>query len=671
MRKKLGFIFGAILMISIMLIPTTSVDASFTPNPSTSYAKSFIAACDGQQWFIDEVERLLNAEQKTLDTVTSRADFANIVSIGLRDRGVSGKIPAAIGELTELRYLFLSGNDLGGDIPSELFSLSKLENIDLAGNGYSKSIPSGFGTMPALGELNLKENSFSGSIPADILANQALTFLDVSGNKLSGAVPAELNQMTGLSYLAISNNPWQAGPIPDLSALTALKGLSAWKCNFTGEIPSSLFFLTALQVLDLAENALSGEISADFEDLSNLQLLSIGSNQLSGTVPAELGMLTKLTVLDISNNRLRGKLPASVAVIPTVFAQNNYMTGAVLKGLPNNEHNFCDGAAAAQFRLTASSPVTVSTSRQTNLYSLLKNKLVAGNSSTNKPLLPADCYLAYVSNDPDGKITLTYDANGIYVQAGEDIAASENITITIYIKDNEGSDYSKTSIVLTTETGNNGGGGVTPEPPEPIEPQTPLTIHEPYINGYPDGTFGPGRSITREEVTAMLTRVLGYELTPPTAPPFSDVPIARWSSANIAAAKSHGIVEGYANGSFGPADPMTRAELATVLVRIVRKDGRSYSSSQITFSDVPQEAWFYEYVTDAARYGLVTGYPDGTFKPNATVTRAEAVTMINRMLGRIPETAPSLPAASCPFSDVQVSNWAYLHIMEAAVRHEH
>lgn len=666
MKKKLCALLSVILTMSMLILPVAAVDGSFTPNPSTDYARSFIAACDGQRWFLDEVERLLNAEQKTLNTVTGRDDFANVVSLGLRDKGITGKIPSAIGELTELRYLFLSANDLSGEIPAALFSLSKLENIDLAGNGYSGAIPSGFGTMPALKQLNLKGNAFAGSIPADILSNTSLTLLDVSGNQLSGAAPAELNQMTGLNYLAISGNPWTAGPMPDLSALAGLKGLSAWNCGFTGEIPASLYTMTALQVLDLAENSFGGEISPSIGNLQDLQLLAIGSNQIGGTVPAELGNLPKLTTLDISNNKLRGKLPASVADIDTVYAQNNYMTGEVLKGLENNEHNFCDDATTEQYQLTAGTPVRVSKTGKTNLYTLLKNKLVSGGSTPAKPLLSADCYIAIVSNDPDGKVTLTYDDKGIYVQVSDDIKTADGVTVTIQIKDNDGSNYSKTDLVLTTESGGGFGGGGAPATPE-----SSTVHHKPYVNGYPDGTFGPERSITREEVTAMLTRVMEYELTPPTFPPFPDVPLEKWSVANIAAAKRHGIVEGYGSGNFGPDDPMTRAELATVLVRIARGDEREFTAAAIAFPDVDQDAWYFYYVIDAARYGLITGYPDGTFRPTATVTRSEAVTMINRMLGRDPETAPGLSALTFPFSDVQTSYWAYLQIMEASVEHEH
>ena len=151
-RKKLG-VFVAVVLTTQIFLAISSLAADFAPHPQTPYATNFIAACEGQKWFINEVERLLNSEQKTLDTITAASDFDHIKSIGLKDQNITGKIPPAIGELKELRYLFLPGNHLSGDIPSTLYSLPKLQNIDLSGNNYAGPIPSEFGTMTALTTL--------------------------------------------------------------------------------------------------------------------------------------------------------------------------------------------------------------------------------------------------------------------------------------------------------------------------------------------------------------------------------------------------------------------------------------------------------------------------------------------------------------------------------------
>lgn len=211
---------------------------------------------------------------------------------------------------------------------------------------------------------------------------------------------------------------------------------------------------------------------------------------------------------------------------------------------------------------------------------------------------------------------------------------------------------------------------MTPTEP-PITPTSPLVTHNLYIYGYPDGTFGPERNITREEVAAMLSRVLEYELSTPTADPFDDVSADRWSAANIAAAKEQGIMQGDGTGAFGPSKLMTRAELATVLVRIVQSQDRQFTGEEITFSDVNASAWYAEYIALAAKYGLITDYPDSTFRPDNTVTRVEAVIMINHMLDRDPETAEELKTMDFPFSDMSKSDSAYLHVMEATITHRH
>ena len=267
---------SVLLVIALLLqlcAPLTAGAADFTPNPQTEYAKRFIAACEGQAWFINEIERLLNAQQRTLDTITGAEDLVEIKSIGLKGQNITGHIPAAIGELSELRYLFLSDNHLSGDIPSVLYTLPKLQNVDLGGNDYAGAIPSEFGTMPALKTLVLKDNQYTGTIPDTILSNTQIEVLNLMGNQLTGGFPAAVAGMSSLKYLNLSENAI-GGTIPDLSALTNLISLSAWQCGLTGTIPETLYTLSGLQILDLSENKLEGEISAGIANLAGLRCIT-------------------------------------------------------------------------------------------------------------------------------------------------------------------------------------------------------------------------------------------------------------------------------------------------------------------------------------------------------------------------------------------------------------
>lgn len=110
----------------------------FTVTPQSDYGREFITKCEDQTWFLDEVENLLNLKGKSLNTIRSREDFAAIYAIGLANRGISGSIPRAIGELYALEYLYLGNNDLGGELPEELAGLEKLKEVDLSGNRFTQ-----------------------------------------------------------------------------------------------------------------------------------------------------------------------------------------------------------------------------------------------------------------------------------------------------------------------------------------------------------------------------------------------------------------------------------------------------------------------------------------------------------------------------------------------------
>ena len=450
--------------------------AHFTPNPKTLYAVSFIQKCQEQQYFINEVERLLNLEQKTLNTISGPSAFDNIKALGLMDAGINGILPEAIGEFHELRFLWLSGNQLSGQIPNALFTLSHLQEIDLAGNNYTGIIPAAFGNMPALTTLNLKNNGFTGTIPSDILNNTPLTYLNVANNDLSGGVPVGISGMTSLKYLDLSENPW-GGTCPDFSGLTELVVLSAWNCELTGPIDPSIYTLTHLQILDLAQNSLTGNIGVGIGDLTALEFLALNDNQLTGEIPAEIGDLTVLKKLNLADNLLRGVIPDAFGaetlthirlennflrgLVPQslkarydacsyVRLDNNYLTGGDLRAIPHNAKNFAAGTSSVQYRLAVlQSFVKVSQTNATDLYPYLINHPAIIGNYDEKPLLAPDDYeVVYNGN----RLAVDVNPNGIFVTALGDVPRAANLTVEIRIKDNTGSDYSKISLGIFTET---------------------------------------------------------------------------------------------------------------------------------------------------------------------------------------------------------------------------
>lgn len=150
--------------------------------------------------------------------------------------------------------------------------------------------------------------------------------------------------------------------------------------------------------------------------------------------------------------------------------------------------------------------------------------------------------------------------------------------------------------------------------------------HMDIIHGYPDGMFRPGANISRAEFTKMIIESREISLVDtPTAAPFPDVPVTHWAVRYIDAAKRSGLVTGYPDGSFRPQDDISRAEIATL---VVRAGGFVSLTGGPGFSDVPTTHWAFSNIMTARNHGLVLGYPDNTFRPNNPATRAESAMMI-------------------------------------------
>lgn len=192
--------------------------------------------------------------------------------------------------------------------------------------------------------------------------------------------------------------------------------------------------------------------------------------------------------------------------------------------------------------------------------------------------------------------------------------------------------------------------------------------HIAYLSGYPDGTFGPDRNMTRAEVAQMFYALLNDQNVPATVS-FSDVPDGAWYADAVETLASLGMFTGYPDGTFHPNSTITRAEFAAAALSFADMA----PSARCSFPDVSAQDWFYPYVASAAEYGWIGGYPDGTFRPSGSITRAEVAVIVNHMLGRTPDQ--SLVDRSLDrlvsFSDLNSSHWAFYPIMEASNSHDH
>ena len=216
----------------------------------------------------------------------------------------------------------------------------------------------------------------------------------------------------------------------------------------------------------------------------------------------------------------------------------------------------------------------------------------------------------------------------------------------------------------------------TPITPIPEPDNSPVGLntedHVAYIIGYEDGTVRPGANITRAEVATIFFRLLTDETRESywsQSSGFTDVASGAWYSNAVSTLTRAGILDGYEDGSFRPNASITRAEFTKIAVSFFKHAGGASSNP---FNDVPDSAWYAEFVKAAAELGLIDGYEDGTFRPNAPITRAEACTIVNRTLGRAPDKDNLLPEHEMlTWPDNSRDAWYYAQIQEATNSHDY
>lgn len=192
--------------------------------------------------------------------------------------------------------------------------------------------------------------------------------------------------------------------------------------------------------------------------------------------------------------------------------------------------------------------------------------------------------------------------------------------------------------------------------------------HFAYVVGYPDGTVRPGNSITREEIATIFFRLLLDEERNDIFSKtngFTDIDEARWSNTAISTMENGGFIKGYEDGSFGPDKNITRAEFATIASRL---DEMTENTSH-GFTDISGH-WAEKYIADAVAKGWIAGYEDGTFRPEQNITRAEAMTIINRMLNRF-VNEKGLHKDAVLWPDNSEDAWYYYAVEEATNSHDY
>lgn len=273
------------------------------------------------------------------------------------------------------------------------------------------------------------------------------------------------------------------------------------------------------------------------------------------------------------------------------------------------------------------------------------------------------------------RYTVAYDANG-----GTGSAFQEVVTDAAYtVATAETAGFAKKGYAFTGWCTTKDGKGTLYQPGDAVTLSASVQLYAlweeldaeyqryAYILGYPDGTIRPRRSITREEVSSIFLRLLPeseLKASWKTENAFTDVSDTRWSNSAISTLQNREILSGYPGGSFKPSQNITRAEFTALLIRWSNMEGQKATTNH--FQDVSSAHWAVNYINLAYENGFVYGDGDGNFRPNKSISRAEAMAMINRMLGNKVKTAGSLLADMQVFSDNQNKNeWFYVDVQLA------
>ncbi len=271
----------------------------------------------------------------------------------------------------------------------------------------------------------------------------------------------------------------------------------------------------------------------------------------------------------------------------------------------------------------------------------------------------------------DTKINVSKDGNVAVTLPDGYVLSDGEVTVTV--TDNYGNPKSSVSVSVR----DSGGCSAAGQTDRNGQVTVPDVTHTAYIYGYTDGTIGPENHMTRSEAAAIFSRILadarGEDLNSVRHASFPDVSPGAWYYSDAAYLESLGVVHGYNDGNFHGEAAITRREFVTMCARLGDlMTLHTRTGSHSSFPDVTANDWAVSYIREAARSGWIEGFPDGNFHGGSLITRAEVVTIVNRMLGREPDKAFIRANADSlnQFSDLlDPHHWAFYDLAEAANTH--
>lgn len=456
--------------------------------------------------------------------------------------------------------------------------------------------------------------------------------------------------------------------------------------TLTSETASKVYDGTALtkpNVKVTGDGFVEGEVT-DIRATGSVTHVSEG--EVTNTITFTKGQKFKDSNYDITKNEGTLKITEASAPTPGTFDFNDVVYGdgkvtpAITKTVKGNVgRNFKE-----TFKVTVEPKSDNAKNTMTPDYYTGKAEVIASKSLKDVPFLfkPEAMANAVV---PYGKLRFTEAGTYTYTVQEEIPGGTSRMsydtteyTLTIKVALNENANtYQVESWQFTpgnreyTTALNIVNTYRTYHPSTPSKPTLNTGDHYAYVMGYPDGMVRPNGSITRAEVSAILFRLLSDKTRDEyftTESSFTDVKAGAWYNNSIATLEKAGVIVDTAKGgAFRPNEAITRAELAAMLAQF--SDAKPVKG--VKFSDVSAEHWAYEAIAIAAKMGWIEGYPDGTFRPDATITRAEMMTLVNRALERVPSDEDHLLSkrVMLTFPDCKSGDWFYIAVQEATNSH--
>ncbi|KAI4337552.1 hypothetical protein L6164_015952 [Bauhinia variegata] len=286
-------------------------------------------------------------------------NLTELINLEFSQNFISGDIPAEIGKLQKLQQLEFYKNSLTGKFPNGFRNLTSLKNFDASGNllegdlselrfwtnlvslqlyenNFSGQIPEEFGEFKQLVNLSLYRNRLTGPLPQKIGYRSKLYNIDASENFLNGSIPPDMCNMGNMSYLLLLQNKL-TGEIPASYAnCLTLRRFRVSNNSLSGAIPAGIWGLPQAEIIDIELNLLEGSVTSDIKNAKNLAQINARKNRLSGEIPEEISKASKLTRIDLSENQISGEIPVGIGELKqlsTLHLQNNKLSGSIPSSL--------------------------------------------------------------------------------------------------------------------------------------------------------------------------------------------------------------------------------------------------------------------------------------------------------------------------------------------------